>query len=331
MASRARELFDEIMAAEPSPADSINKMIADNRQETEYLEFKGATQPDSRGGRQEIPPKTVKKYWSQALSGFGNTEGGVLVWGVDARPTPSPDDPTVMVDMACGADHVPKPTAFAEMLTAVLRDAVLDPIPGVEVLPIEPGFVVCYVPEGKHKPYRAALDESKNYFQRANTSFVILSHSLLRSLFYPRIGPSFQMMVSIREFIQDYQERRGLILATVDLWNTGNGTAKKVNCHVVANRGWKILNGTDAQTDSGWGVSNTGLLRCGLDIHPQQRANVCRIQWEDRPDHIFGLSLVLRASVYCEDHAPDSFAVEYTQENLEDQVPAELIPIEEDS
>jgi hypothetical protein len=88
--SRAAILFEEI---QESPAAVIGQMIAEKRQESDYLEFKGGSKLDE---------KTAKKYWSKALSGFGNSEGGVLIWGVDARKTPSPDDPEVMIDAATG-------------------------------------------------------------------------------------------------------------------------------------------------------------------------------------------------------------------------------------
>jgi len=52
--------------------------------EEEWLDFKGAA---------ATPPDKIKEIWSKALAGFANTEGGVLVWGIDARK-----DPTTGVD-----------------------------------------------------------------------------------------------------------------------------------------------------------------------------------------------------------------------------------------
>src|SRR6266404_6707775 len=55
--------------------------------ETEWLDFKGAAR---------ITDQISKRKWSEALAGFANTQGGVLIWGVDARK-----DPATGVDAAC--------------------------------------------------------------------------------------------------------------------------------------------------------------------------------------------------------------------------------------
>lgn len=157
MPSRAAILFDEI---NKSPAAMIAQMIVEKRQESDYLEFKCGSKLNERGDK--LTEKSAKRYWSQALSGFGNTEGGVLIWGVDARKTPSPDDPSIQIEAATAADYVPNAVEFAEMLKRVKLDATVDPIPGAEIKPVitdgTAGYVVCFVPQGKNPPYRAALD-----------------------------------------------------------------------------------------------------------------------------------------------------------------------------
>src|SRR4051794_40958325 len=101
--TRAKQLFNEITQAS-SPADFIEQMIRDRRAETEYLEFKGG----------KTNSKDARRLWSKALSGFANTEGGVLIWGVRTDPTPSLDDPRINVDVAVVPEYIENPMEFAE-------------------------------------------------------------------------------------------------------------------------------------------------------------------------------------------------------------------------
>jgi hypothetical protein len=172
--SRATELYRQIVT-HPAPGEFLAGWINQTHpEETEYLDFKrGAPQDKDRNER-----------WSEALSGFANTEGGVLIWGVDARP----ERPNT-IDMAQGLMLVPDPKGFKQKLNAVLLEAVVDPVPGVEIEAYDcpgnnGGFVVCLIPETSNKPHRAEL-AGKQYFQRVRDKFTTISHALLRSLFYP--------------------------------------------------------------------------------------------------------------------------------------------------
>ena len=187
MASRASILFDQIVN-DPNPVAFIEKMVADHLPETEYLDFK------TSGGDTDN-----KKNWSVALSGFGNTEGGVIIWGIDARGIPSPDGSGRKIDAASACKPVDYPATLAQLLKDVQLQAVVEPLTGVEIRYWEKvagkGYVVCLVPEGGHKPYRADLESSHQYWQRVGDKFALLPHSLLRSLFYPVTQAVLRMTV----------------------------------------------------------------------------------------------------------------------------------------
>ena len=72
--------------------------------ETEWLDFKGAS---------KIPDADAQKYWSKALAGFGTTQGGMLIWGLDCRKQGDP-----AVDCVMGPSYVSKPAAFKSRLMA---------------------------------------------------------------------------------------------------------------------------------------------------------------------------------------------------------------------
>ena len=114
--SSARRFFDRIMNA-PDPAAFIRGLTTSEpaTREEEWLDFKVAG-----------IDKDAKRNWSRALSGFANTEGGVIVWGVIAKK--DSDD----VDAANGIEMVVKPESFASRLMELHHSATDPPVAGVE-------------------------------------------------------------------------------------------------------------------------------------------------------------------------------------------------------
>ena len=153
--------------------------------ETEWLDFKTG----------KFNPQDVPRIWSKALGAFTNNEGGVVIWGVEARK-----DPDTGVDAA----HSIEPVADVYKLTSRLKElhhqATDPPIKGVEVTPLPlhkgspAGFVVCFVPESSHKPHRAEHDARKFYL-RMGDSAKECSVSILRQLFYPKVSLRAEMDV----------------------------------------------------------------------------------------------------------------------------------------
>ncbi len=69
------ELFRERSDAERF--EVIRSMIAERHIESESLDFKAAGHVDLRGD-----DGWLMREWSKYVSAFGNTGGGVLIWGV---------------------------------------------------------------------------------------------------------------------------------------------------------------------------------------------------------------------------------------------------------
>jgi len=270
MASRARQFFEQITGY-TNPPEFLKRLVATRRPENEFLDFKS-------GKAQE---KDAKRLWSEALSGFANTEGGVVVWGIDARREASPDDPSVKLDTACGFLYVEKPTSFAQILKDWQLEATEEAPGGVEIVPYpsEPdgsGFIVCYVPEGRQKPYRASRAQDRQYYIRIGSSFTVIPHALLRTLFYPQFTPSFGVVVELVYSTGHGQhpaiEFRGSLV------NTGLATAEGMRVVIKASR-------PEVQLGTGWHwqayAAKDGRLtmRSTQPLHPSDSMWLFSAQW----------------------------------------------------
>jgi len=173
--SNARDFFNKL-TRDSNPSAAIQRLVNATPPvfENEWLDFKGAAQIDDAG---------TKKTWSEALAGFANTQGGVLIWGVDARK-----DQATGIDAACGLSFVKNPSTFKSRLNELHHQATEPPVLGVEIEAYsfgsdDNGFVICFVPESPFKPHRAEY-AGRQYIIRAGDDFVVPSVSLLRNLFF---------------------------------------------------------------------------------------------------------------------------------------------------
>ena len=227
--SRAAELFKQIMECpegEGGPAAYIDQMISRHEEESETLDFKagGKVEGDSKERKRD-----VREIWSEALSGFANTGGGVLIWGVTARkprPEDGVEDAIEGLDVAFAPDRLTSPAHFGQRLRDQILKATTDPVQGVEIRAVEHpgggGYVVCLVPESGNKPHRAEAARAKNYYQRTSDNFVVISHPFLRSLFYPNPRSDLRPFAEMR-FTAESMRRPFMI--HLGLENVGQASA----------------------------------------------------------------------------------------------------------
>ncbi len=228
--------------------------------ETEWLDFKGNPQP-----------KDVLKTWSEAVSGFANTEGGVLIWGIDCRKVDN-------VDAASSLSLIDNPLALKSRLLTNVNQTTDPPVQGIDITVVEGssggGFVVCFIPESNNKPHRSEQTTNKPYMIRCGDSFVIPSPSLLRSMFYPKV--SADLRVEVQAASGDrlpvaWSEPRTPPYAAfiVTISNQGNASAentllvctskKKHGVWVVIDEEW-----TTKAVAGGFGIAASSVLHPGM-------------------------------------------------------------------
>jgi Putative DNA-binding domain len=219
--SQALRFFESITKA-ASPLGALKALVTSTPPtwETEWLEFKGAAQLTATQASATKEDK-VKEMWSEALSGFANTQGGVLIWGIDAR-----QDTETGIDAAGGFSFVQSPFSFKTRLLQLHGPATDPPVMGVEIEAFDDpdypgkGFVVCYIPESSIRPHRAEF-RCKQFYIRALDTFRVASVSLLRALFFPlsraHLIPSFQTA-----------QNAGTALLNLIVSNRGSATASDI-------------------------------------------------------------------------------------------------------
>ena len=122
-----------------------------------------------------------RKNLAKAVSGFANSDGGIIVWGIDARRNANG------IDCASGKSEIQNVDLLLIKLNEHTGQAV-SPFPdGVMHKPIKTGsssgFVITLVPASSRGPHMAKLEEDR-YYKRSGDSFYRMEHFDLEDMFY---------------------------------------------------------------------------------------------------------------------------------------------------
>jgi hypothetical protein len=223
--SLSRRQFDEFIAGGETAViarlEGLIDAAAPKRFEDQFLEFKA--------GR----ATKVDDSWSRALSAFGNTDGGVIIWGIKTSKAQG-------VDYASAIDKVPDPLAMKGELEKLLQHATDPLLSGVEIraLPTtgDPGFVVCFIPESTYKPHRAMRCQGQPYLGRFSHRTDTIPTAWLRRLFYPErtLRLTARLAIVASDDIESKWQINGFIV------NRGPVTAQRMFARVVSSRQCKF-------------------------------------------------------------------------------------------
>jgi hypothetical protein len=161
--------------------------------------------------------KDDKRNFSQALSGFANSDGGILIFGVKTDEN----------DTAAELKPISGVTAFVRALAKSLlnsTDPVVDDV-AIDVVPSavgkDVGYVRCLIPASDKTPHRAML-AGREYYKRSTEEFHRLEHFDLEDMFGRRPHPSLKMHLWFEPITQAFPVPR-LHFGFV---NVGRGIAK---------------------------------------------------------------------------------------------------------
>lgn len=192
----------------------VRRFVADEQEENLHLDFKTILGSDLNSDD--------RRNLAKALSGFANSEGGLVVWGVDARKN------SQGVDCACRLAAVPNVAALCSRLNQLTSDMVSPLVDGVQhrIVAKESygsGYAVTLVPASDSGPHMAKGREDR-YYKRSGDSFVRLEHFDIADMFGRRAHPNLDMWV-------DFQRSGSvgpneMFLAVFGIENSGRGVAQ---------------------------------------------------------------------------------------------------------
>jgi len=217
----------------------IQQLLEDHVKESIYIEFKMKK-------NRSMPELDDSDSWqfSRALSGFANSDGGVLVWGVET-------------DKEARASKL-KPITAVSDFEARLKKSLLNSVqPFVDGVRMESileedgsgaGYLKVLIPRSDKAPHRA-MRADREYYRRSTEGFYRLEHFDLEDAFGRRPHPSLVMTVDLvpRPGEDPYEEVK------FALRNEGRGMARYAGAMCEFSGDVTIV-----ATNSGWN-NNTNL------------------------------------------------------------------------
>lgn len=225
---RAEDLFANLRAKGET---EIDRLIEERQSENLWLDFKRSA--DNGAGR-----KLHENDWknlSKAISGFGNSEGGIIVWGVDCS------DDSVMGDVPAKKVPIENPQRLASWLESAVSACTVPPHRGVESLPIpsyrssSKGYVATLVPFSNLAPHQAVKPVgSLQYYIRAGSAFVPTPHAVLAGLFGRRPQPKvFQIYEATAKIGSRASKPSIEVEGSMHLFNEGPAIARNVFASII--------------------------------------------------------------------------------------------------
>jgi len=307
----ARVIFESLRV---NGISQINQYVAEKEQETLFLDFKRSISGSA--------PMTTedRKTLGEALSGFANSEGGCIVWGIDGRPGAEKDDP----DCAQGLEPITKLARWLSDLQQYTASLVSPAVTGVEHHAIpsadneDIGYAVTFVPKSEGYPHMAIGKGQHRYYYRGGSSFLMMEAFMVADRFGRRPQPKLSLLVRISgiEGAINMNTRR----LTVSIENTGLGIAKHPAIRIKpsglfrldefgldSNRNHNLyLQLEDNGTDKGY-----YFLGRGDDvIHPGTKRDVTKLCGTVPNDQLIGKEVRLDFELYCDGFAKiDSLSI----------------------
>lgn len=212
-----RDLYDRLIEEGET---GILRLIEERAQEGLQLDFKQKGRP-SHGAFED----NDKKILAKAVSGFANSAGGLIVWGVNAEKVDGVD---CAQPPAAPIAHIER---FASEAATLVGQLIQPKHDGVHITPIPTssndgsGFLLICVERSERRPHRSEAKGQKQYFKRAGDSFFEMEHYDIEDAFSRtataqiavRISSAGQMHTSFDEYVFLYQ---------VELINTSDTIAK---------------------------------------------------------------------------------------------------------
>jgi len=265
----------------------IENFVSDKQEENLNLEFKTVSDAD-------FSNREDRKNFAIALSGFANSSGGIIVWGVIAKKNKQG------IDCACGFQEVEPLPLFISKLNQFTGQFVNPIVEGIEHKKVissgDKGFAVSFIPPTDSGPHMAKAGVDR-YFKRSGDSFYRMEHFDIEDMMGRRKKPILSLCYDIERggSISGPTGKRYECHVIVGIKNLGRGIAKHVSLALGLSEPYHL---DDFRCHTGRDVSfqelespgsNKTIYSLGADvvIHPKLSLSVALIPfeiWETQKD-----------------------------------------------
>jgi len=225
---RAQEIYNRV---KKEGRKAIEEYISTRSSEGLFLDFKRSAD-DGKG-------KTLhdkdRNNLAKAISGFGNSEGGVIIWGIDCSKDCDG------ADVAKAKYPIENVARFVSLLQGAISACTVPPHPKVENFGIvengkKSGFVATLITKSTSAPHQCINDYK--YYMRAGSSFTSVPHAVLSGMFGRRPQPWVFLMFSVGPAKINKKELGDEVLCQVGLMitNDGRGIARDAFLNVEINK-----------------------------------------------------------------------------------------------
>jgi len=198
---------------------AINAIIERKTSEQYYLDYKNVSLQDysKRTGLEDKDRNILAK----AISGFGNSEGGLLIWGVN---TNTRGDTTPQIAPVCGISNFSNLINNSISRLTVPCHGSVENIVVIQNKELDMGYVVTVIPKYEGLPIQVSNDYK--FYMRSGESFVGIPHAILSGMFgrRPNPGMAIHFLKDDRNIKVDGRELSFIIGILVE--NKGKGIAR---------------------------------------------------------------------------------------------------------
>lgn len=216
----ARKIYEQLIAfkradnSAESPQQRLLRYCSEVLGAVERLHIDFKEKHDRRNGKLD---DADKRNLAKAVSGFANSSGGILVWGIqDKTISPKP------------IHEIEEFVQSLLELAPLLTDPAVQGIDGEWIASDEPGgFGIIFIPESLLPPHRVILNNAKlknHYYTRTGSSFIVATHTQLEDMFGRRPKP--HLSLSTRIVYYSHQGDKHLVNVIVGIQNKGRGSAR---------------------------------------------------------------------------------------------------------
>jgi len=184
--SRALDLYEKLRQ---KGAEGIKEIIDPKDPWTEHLfvDYKQSRRQKEIGPVHEDDRRNLAK----AISGFGNSSGGLIVWGVKCKKGLNG------VDIPTKAAPLKEVVKFRSQIEGLISGFTMPAHNGVEshtfiVNDDGDGYLLTYIPKSDYAPLRSLKHDQ--YFWRSGSSFQPVSHDALAGMFGKRPEPKIELV-----------------------------------------------------------------------------------------------------------------------------------------